>query len=203
MKLHAAARAGIALCPGKPRLVDLSALKLGRIHAELFKRQELRSGAHGTACDHNGGDIDTCHADQIAGHSFITARQKYTAVEGRGISMDFNHVGNHFTAGKAEVDAVSALTLSVTDICAEIARAVSARVSNAAAGRLCQPIQMARSGMAVAEGTLHNDLRLGEVFRLPPGAEAQRVKLGGDPAHFLTDQFSFHVISPDIRRQRE
>ena len=52
---------------------------------------------------------------------------------------------------------------------------------------------MAAAGMAVSGGALDDDLGLGKILRGPPGADPQGVQLGGQGAHFLTDQF--HLVS--------
>ena len=89
--------------------------------------------------------------------------------------MNFNHIGNHFAAGQAVIDAVRALAFAIADIGAEIARAVTSGLGDTLARGGDELIQMAASGMAVAKGAFDQNLRLGKVLWFPACAQTQRV----------------------------
>ena len=105
--------------------------------------------------------------------------------------MDLDHVGNDLTAGQAVVDAVGALALTVADIGTVIAGTVAARLRNALAHFFHQGLQVAAAGVAVTGCTFNENLRLGQVFRFPAGADPQGIQFRGQGAHLLTDQ-TFH-----------
>ena len=74
--------------------------------------------------------------------------------------MDLDHVGDHFSACQAEVDAVRSLALSVADIGAEIPGSVAACLLNSFSHLFHQNVQVSASRMAVPECALNHNLRL-------------------------------------------
>ena len=81
--------------------------------------------------------------------------------------------------------------ISVADVGAGVPCAEAAGLGDALAHLLHQNAEVPAAGVAVAGGALNDDLGLGQVLRLPAGANPQRVQFGGEGAHFLTDQV-FH-----------
>ena len=133
-----------------------------------------------------------------ASDAFVAAGDIDARVKRRCAGMNLDHAGDHFPARQAEIDAVRPLALSVADIRAEVARAKTALLRDAPAGRLDQPVQMAAARMAVAEGALNHDLRLDKVLALPARADPQGIQLRRQAAHSLTRQFHPHppFLSP-------
>ena len=171
---------------------DLAALILGGVHAELFQGEEVRPGSHGSSADDDGGNIDAGQADEVAGHALVAGGDEDAGVEGGCICLDLDHIGDHFTAREGIIDTVVALGLAVADIRAEISGAEAAGFKYTAAGFPDEPVQMAGSRMAVAEGALNEDLDPVKIFRLPAGADAERIHFRGKFAELLTDEFFGH-----------
>ena len=166
---------------------DLSALIPGAVHSQLLQCQQIGTGAHGASGDHDAGNIDAGHTHQTARHPFITAGQKDSGVKRRGTGLDFDHVRDHFPAGKTVIDAVGSLTFTIAHIRTKISCAMPSGISDALSGGLNQAVQMAASGMAVSESALNKNLRFGQIFDAPAGTQAQRIHLWGEGAHLLTD----------------
>lgn len=81
--------------------------------------------------------------------------------------MDLDHIGDHFTAHKAVIDAVGPLALAVADIRAEIPGSVASGLFHALSYLFHQDIQVAAARMAVSKGALDHYLGLGKILRLP------------------------------------
>ena len=184
---RAAAGTGVLLGPAQAGFVDLAALVFGGVHAQLLQRQQFRPGAHGAAGHHHRRAVHPGQAHQGGGHALVAGGDEHPAVKGRGAGVNLNHARDHLTAGQAEVDAVGALAFPVADVRAVVARAEATGLSNALPGGLHQLIQMSAAGVAVAEGALDHDLRLGEILALPAGAQAKGIHFRRKSAHFLAD----------------
>ena len=198
----AAAGAGILLGPVQFGLVDFAALKFGAVDAQLFQGEHFGTGIHGAARHHHRGNVHAEQAHQVGRHAFVAAGQIDACVKGSGVGVDFDHVGDDFTAGQAVVDAVRALAFAVADIGAVIPCAMAAGFGNAFANFLHQRAQVATAGMAVTCGALDDDLRLGKILRLPTGADPQRIKLGSQGTHLLTDQTIHEKILAFIQNHK-
>ena len=175
----AAAGTGVLLGPVELGLVNFPALEFGAVHAQLFQGEHLGPGVHGAARHHHRGDVHPQAAHQVGGHALVAAGQVDPGVEGGGARVDLDHIGDDLPAGQAVVDAVGALAFPVADVGAGIARAVAARLGDAPAHFLHQRGQVPAAGVAVASRALDDDLGLCQVFRLPAGADPQRVEFRG------------------------
>ena len=91
--------------------------------------------------------------------------------------MDLDHVGDHLTACQTEIDAVCSLALAVTNIGCKISCSVSACCINTFTHLFHQNIQMTTARMAVAKGTLDDDLWLAQILFLPTGSDPERIQL--------------------------
>lgn len=105
---------------------SISPLKLGRIHAQLFQGEQTGAGGHGAPGDHHGGDVHPGQAHQVAGQALVAAGHIDAGVEGGGVGLNLDHVGDHLPACQGEVDAVGALALAVAHVGAEVPGAVAA-----------------------------------------------------------------------------
>ncbi len=101
--------------------------------------------------------------------------------------MNLYHIGDHFPAGKAEIDAIRSLTLSVTDIGAEISGPMTSCFPDTFYYCIHQLIQVDASRMTVSISTFHNDLTFSQIFLCPAGPKTQWVQLWSKLPHFLTD----------------
>ena len=82
--------------------------------------------------------------------------------------MNFNHIGNHFTADQTVINPIRPLTFSVTDIRTEISCTKASRISYPVLCCLYQFIQMHASRMAVSKRTFDHNLRFPKIGFLPP-----------------------------------
>mgnify|MGYP000175825682 CR=1 FL=1 len=126
----------------------------------MFQRQQFRACPHGSAHNNDRRDIDPCQTHQVCRHSLITAGNKDASVKWGRIGVDLDHIRDHLTACKAEIDAIGSLTFTITDIGAVIPGTMPARILNSLAGSFDQFVQMSASRVAVAKGAFHDDLRL-------------------------------------------
>ena len=91
--------------------------------------------------------------------------------------MDLDHIGDHLTACQTEIDTIRSLALTVTDIGCKVSCPVSACCINTFAYLFHQNIQMTTARMAVAKGTLDDDLWLTQILFLPTGSDPERIQL--------------------------
>ena len=183
----AAARAGVAFRPIQLLLINLPPLILRTVHAQLLKRQHLRACIHSSSRHYHCRNIHSGKPHQIRRHSLITAGKIHSAVKGRCICMDLNHIRYHFPACKAVINSVCPLALAVTDICSKISCSIAARGRHALSYLFYQFIQMSASRMAVAKCTFNHNLRFRQILRFPSGPDTERIKLRRKLTHFLTN----------------
>ena len=90
--------------------------------------------------------------------------------------MDLDHICDHFPACQAVIDSVRSLALSVTDIRAEIPRAITAFFCDSFSYLFHQQIQVSASRMTVSVGALHHNLYFIQIFFFPAGSDPQRIQ---------------------------
>ena len=184
----AAARAGVALVVVELLTADLAALVLGGVHTELLQGEQVGAGVHDAARHHDAGDVEAADGHEVRRHALVAAGHEHPGIEGGGVRMDLDHVGDGVAAGQGVVDPVVALRLAVADIGGEVPRPVAALLGDAGAHRFHELEEAGRSRVRVAEGGFDDDLGLRQILRLPARADAQRVELGGELTVFLTAQ---------------
>ena len=86
--------------------------------------------------------------------------------------MDLDHVRDHLTACKAVIDSIGSLALAVTDIGAEIFRAMAACLSDSFFYFIYKDMEMSASRMAVTCRAFDDDLRHRKLFRLPARSDS-------------------------------
>lgn len=132
---------------------------------------------HRTAGNHYGRNVYSCQSHKVSGQAFIAAGNVHAAVKWSCIGMNFNHIGNHFTACQTEIDSIGALTLAITDISSKVSRTMASGLRHTFTGCRHKLVQVAAAGVAVTKGTFYNDLRFCKIFRFPSGTKAQWVQL--------------------------
>ena len=178
--------AGITFCPVKLLFVNFATFKFSAVHSKLFQSQHFRSCIHSSARYKYRRNINSCKSHQISGYTLITAGEINSCIKWCCICMNFNHVCDHFTAGKTIINSICTLAFSVTDICAVITGTKSAFLSNSLADLFHKNVQMSTSWMAVSVCTLYHNLYFSQVFFLPSCTNTQRIKLRCKFSHFLT-----------------
>ena len=186
---RATAGARIFLSPAQPCFVNFAALILSAVHAQLFKRKQLRASAHCTARHQHARNIDARHAHHIPRKPLIAACDEDASVKGRGIGLNLDHIRYNLAADQAVIDTVCTLAFTVAHIGAIVACAKSARLAYSRTNRIHQLIQVTAAGMAVAKRAFDKDLGLAQVFPLPASSNAKRIHLWRNFSHFLTFQF--------------
>ena len=184
---------------GKVELIlrDLAALVAGGDSAQLLQREQVGTGIHDAARDHDRGDVDTAERHEVSRQALVAARHKNARIKRRGLGMDLDHVGDHVTRGQRIVDAVMALRLAVADIGREVARAVPAGLGNTRAHLLDKLKKAGASRMRIAKRGLDDHLRLVQVLDAPTGAQAQRIHLGADRAKLARTRLA---LGDELRR---
>ena len=154
---------------------DFAPLVHGGIGPDLLQGQKIRPCLHNAACDYYRGHIQSGRSHQAGGNGFVTAGNEYTAVKAGGISMDFNHIGDHIPVCEGIIDPIMSLGNPVADIGGIVSGASSSGIFDSAHGFFHKLVQVGAPRMAVTEGAFHHDLRLVKIGCCPAHAEFKRV----------------------------
>ena len=103
---------------------------------------------HRTAGNHYGRNVYSCQSHKVSGQAFIAAGNVHAAVKWSCIGMNFNHIGNHFTACQTEIDSIGALTLAITDISSKVSRTMASGLRHTFTGCRHKLVQVAAAGVA-------------------------------------------------------
>ena len=172
----------------RQQLVD----RTGRILCHILLRQHVRF--HDTAGDNNGAHLfEPSDAHQHGGHGLVAAGNEHAAVKAGGIGLRLHQIDDRVPVRQRVIDSVMSLGDPVAHVGRKIARGFAAALIDTLHSLLDKAVQMRGTRVAVAEGALHHNLGLVQVFDLPAHSHPERIHLRSKFTYFLTFQHTFRL----------
>ena len=168
--------------------------RTGRILRHILLRQHVRF--HDAAGHDDGTHLfEPSDAHQHGGHGLVAAGNEHAAVKAGGIGLRLHQIDDRVPVRQRIVDSVMSLGDPVAHVGRKIARGFAAALIDTLHSLLDKAVQMRGTRVAVAEGALHHDLGLVQVFDPPAHSHPERIHLRSKFSYFLTFQ---HTLLNEI-----